>query len=203
MTGRVEMMLLLLALVSGTVPVEGVGPLFSTSVVINEFMPIPLSSLTETSGEWIELYNRSDGWVNLAGWVIENEYGQQVTLSTYLVPPEGYFVLAACGDPALNGGHSPDFVYGGFTIQTVGTLSLFTSSRQLSDAVDYDSAWPILPGSSCERINPGWVSGMSSSWGSATTPFGDGDLGTPGEQNSVYENSFAQNSWAFIKAFVQ
>jgi uncharacterized protein len=197
------MLILLAALASVTIPLTDGGPLSTTSIVINEFMPCPLASSSETNGEWIELYNRSGGWVNLSGWRVENEYGQHVTLTTYLIPPEGYFVMAACGDPALNGGHSPDFTYSGFTIQNTGRLTLTCSSRQVSDEVEYDGSWPILPGYSCERINPGWISGMCSSWDSATQTFGDGDLGTPGQQNSVFENSFAQNSWAFIKAFVQ
>lgn len=197
------MIILLAALVSAAAPIPAEGPFATTSVVINEFMPSPLASTTETNGEWVELYNRSDGWVNLAGWRLENETGQHVTLCTYLLPPEGYFVMAACGDMTLNGGHTPDFVYGGFTIQDTGRLTLYLDSRQVSDEVEYDGSWPVTPGCSCERINPGWVSGLSSSWDTATQSFGDGDLGTPGLQNSVYENSFAHNSWAFIKAFVQ
>lgn len=197
------MTILLAALVMSTVPLSDGGSITSSVVVINEFMPGPLASSTETDGEWIELYNRSGGWVNLADWTVENEYGQTVVLSTYLMPPESFFVLAACGDPSLNGGHSPDFTYSGFTIQNVGKLTLYNGSRQVADQFTYDDQWPIYPGSSCERINPGWVSGMASSWASAVRAFGDGDLGTPGMLNSVYENSFAQNSWAFIKAFVQ
>jgi uncharacterized protein len=201
---RSKMTFLLAALaVSVTIPLTDGGPCSSSSVVINEFMPCPLASTTETNGEWIELYNRSGNWVNLAGWTMENEFGQRVTLTTYLLPPEGYFVMAPCGDMELNGGYSPDFIYSGFTVQNTGRLTLSHDSRQVSDEVEYDSTWPIQSGCSCERINPGWISGMCSSWASATQTYGDGDFGTPGQQNSVYENSFAQNSWAFIKAFVQ
>ena len=64
-------------------------------------------------------------------------------------------------------------------------------------------SWSIQPGTSCERLNPGLVSNLSSTWDYSTLTYGNGDMGTPGDQNSVYVNSFAQNSWAFIKAFVQ
>jgi len=61
----------------------------------------------------------------------------------------------------------------------------------------------VEPGCSCERINPNWTIGLCTSWAAAMSTFGDGDRGTPGLKNSVYENSFASNTWAFIKAFVQ
>ena len=179
------------------------GVLSSNSVVINEFMASPLSSCTETDGEWIELYNNTNDWINLSGWKLENNYGQEIVLSTYLLPPSSYFVLAACGNESLNGGHKPDYVYSDFCINESGSITLFCNPRVMIDGIEYDSSWPILPGISCERVNPGWVSNMASTWDFATLTYGDGDMGTPGVQNSVYENSFAQNSWAFIKAFVE
>jgi len=177
--------------------------LSTNGVVLNEFMASPISSTTETDGEWIELYNNTGEWINLSGWKLANNLGQEIVLSTYLLPPDGFFVIAACGNPALNGGISPDFVYGTFTINNTGSIEVYDSSMNLIDEIEYDGRWPIRDGVSCERVNPGWVAGLASSWGYARQVYGNGDLGTPGSQNSVYENSFAQNSWAFIKAFVQ
>ncbi len=185
-------------------PVHIDGGVFSSnSVVLNEFMPHPISSFTEEDGEWIELYNNTDDWINLSDWVIENNYGQEIQLATYLLPPGGYYVLGACGDESLNGGLQTNFVYSNFTIYESGSIKIFSSSRVLVDEIAYDSSWPIQAGFSCERINPGWSSNHASTWDLAQLVFGNGDMGTPGAQNSVYENSFAQNSWAFIKAFVE
>lgn len=175
----------------------------SKCIVINEFMANPQSSCTENDGEWIELYNNTGDWINLSGWTLENSYGQEIVLSTYLLPPSSYFVLAACGDESLNGGLTPDYVYGNFNIHDSGSITLLSSSGIVIDEIEYDSSWPVQEGISCERINPGWVSNLASTWDYATITYGKGDLGTPGAQNSVYENSFAQNSWAFIKAFVE
>jgi hypothetical protein len=181
----------------------GVAALSSGSVVINEFMALPQSSCTEKDGEWIELYNNTGDWVNLSGWVIRNSYGEEFVLSTYLLPPEGYFVAAACGDQTQNGGVEPNQVYGNFRIRESGTITIYDSARTIIDQIEYNGSWPILSGASCERINPGWSSGTASSWDYSKSIFGLGDYGTPGQINSVYENSFTQNSWAFIKAFVQ
>ncbi len=197
-------MFLVLLILSLQIPLDtDGGVLSSNSIVINEFMALPQSSCTEEDGEWIELYNNTDDWVNLSGWMMYNSYGQELVLSTYLLPPGGYFVMAACGDETQNGGLTPNHVFGDFRIHESGSLTLCDSSRNIIDRIDYDGTWSILPGASCERINPGWVSNSPSSWDHCTVMFGMGDLGTPGSQNSVYQNSFAQNSWAFIKAFVQ
>lgn len=197
------MILIVLMIFAQTPQVADGGILSSNSLVLNEFMASPQNSSTEADGEWIELFNNTGDWINLSGWTIENNYGQQIVLTTYLLPPSGYYVLAACGDESLNGGLTPNYVYCTFTIHDNGRLSLYSSSRTLVDEIEYDAMWPIQTGFSCERINPGWVSNHASTWALALNSFGAGDMGTPGTQNSVYENSFAQNSWAFIKAFVE
>jgi len=197
------MILIFLMILSQTpMNIDG-GRLSSNSIVLNEFMPVPSSSSTEADGEWIELYNNTDDWINLSDWVLRNNYGEEIVLATYLLPPGGYFVLGASGDESLNGGFEPNYVYNNFTIHESGSIALFDSSKFLIDKIEYDSTWPIHTGVSCERINPGWISSLSSTWDVATQTFGNGDMGTPGALNSVYANSFAQNSWAFIKAFVE
>lgn len=197
------MVLFCILLISQVMPSGDGGILSNEVVVINEFMAHPLSSCTHADGEWVELYNRSGAWINLSGWVLTNNLGQEVKLSTYLLPPDGYYVLCGCGDESMNGGLTPEFVYGSFEIRDTGRLTLYNDSKNIVDEIVYDNNWPVQAGGSCERINPGWVSSLPSTWDYSTMVFGDGDYGTPCTQNSVYENSFAQNTWAFIKAFVQ
>lgn len=192
---------LLLALPCSTEPVVGE---FSTSLlVINEFMAAPTESSSETEGEWIEIYNRSGGYMNLSGWKIRNQSGSQIICGTYLIPPEGYAVLGSCADTGRNGGYEPDQVYSGFTIASSGSLTLLNPSGQTMESFSYGAGWPISIGFSCERMNPDWTVGLPSNWAASLTTYGEGDRGTPGARNSVYENSFASNTWAFIKAFVQ
>jgi len=197
------MVYLILALAVAQMPTHGEDGPLASSVIINEFMHTPQSSCTEIDGEWIELYNNTGDWINLQGWRITNSYGQEIVLGTYLLPPDGYCILAACGDESLNGGISPNYVYSGFEIHGSGTITLYSDTQGMVDQIQYDSQWPLEPGKSCEKVNPGWLSNHYGSWETATHIFGDGDLGTPGMKNSVYQNSFAQNSWAFIKAFVR
>ena len=179
------------------------GDPLGTSLVINEFMAHPAASATHAEGEWIELYNPSSQWLNLSGWKIRNLLGQQMTLCSFLVPPAGYAVVGASSDAGRNGGYEPDLVYTDFTMEDTGTLILIAPGGAEVDRIDYGFAWPIESGRSCEKINPGWASNLASSWAASNAVFGNGDKGTPGEENSVFQNSFAQNTWAFIKAFVE
>lgn len=196
--------ILLIAQITPFVPGDDDGGILSGGiVVINEFMAHPLASYSEADGEWVELYNRSGDWINLSGWTLSNALGQEITMSTYLLPPDAFYVLCACGDESMNGGLTPDYVYSNFTIEDSGRLTLRSPSKEIIDEIVYDSNWPVTDGCSCERINPGWISSMPSTWDESTLTYGKGDFGTPGSLNSVYQNSFAQNSWAFIKAFVQ
>lgn len=197
-------MVLIIVMILAQVPSMIDGGIYSSkSIVINEFMANPQNSCTENDGEWIELYNNTSEWINLSGWILENNFCQKIILSTYLLPPNSYFVLAASGNESLNGGFTPDYVYGDFTIHNSGSITILSGSMAVIDEIEYDSSWPIQEGISCERINPGWVSNLVSTWDYATIAYGNGDMGTPGSQNSVYINSFTQNSWAFIKAFVE
>lgn len=198
MIGLTSLLLSVLVLV----PRPQVDPV-SPDVVLNEFMPHPLASATQLEGEWIELVNPSPGWVSLSGWKIRNGLGEEIVLCSFLVPPNGYAVIGACGDALRNGGYQPDIVYSDFHIDDTGSLILLDPTGVEVDRIDYDASWAVEPGRTCEKINPGWASNLPSSWDSATDPFGNGDLGTPGAENSVFQNSFGQNTWAFIKAFVQ
>ncbi len=173
-----------------------------SSLAINEIMILPLSSSSTEAGQWIELYNSGENWINLTEWSLENEKGQTISFRTLLVPPGGYFVIGASSITTENGNYSPDAVWTSFFLSASGSLSLINQDSDSAESVSWNSTWDILPGSSLERVNPGWAADDSHSWQHSTENYGDGDYGTPGARNSAFSNGFGQNSWAFIKAFV-
>ncbi|MFO7626438.1 MAG: lamin tail domain-containing protein [Candidatus Fermentibacteraceae bacterium] len=183
-------------------PIDGITASGASSLIINEFMVLPVASSTELKGQYVEIHNRSGEWVNLAGWSLENHQGDTYYFSSYMLPPSAYFVVGACALSSENGGYYPNAVWTSFMLSRYGEVTIYSPDHDYADKVDWNGAWPVYSGASCERINPGWESGLSSSWGASVSTFGQGDYGTPGQQNSVYSNSFAQNSWAFIKAFI-
>jgi len=171
-------------------------------LVINEIMLDPLFSSSTLMGQWIELYNNSDSWINLSGWYIENQAGQVIEFSTILVPPRGYFLVGASAIQTENGNYTPDAVWNSFCLSTQGSLLLSDRKSDNEEFLAWNSSWDLYPGASLERVNPGWSASDQDSWCHSVEAYGNGDLGTPGSQNSVYSDGFGQNTWAFIKAFV-
>jgi MFS family permease len=64
----------------------------SPTVVINEIMCHPISGLNDD--EYVELYNRGDNSMNLAGWRLADGISF-VFPSSVVVAPDGYVVVAA------------------------------------------------------------------------------------------------------------
>jgi len=172
------------------------------ALVINEIMIDPVKSSSTEMGQWIELYNNSGNWVNLSEWTIVNEIGGKVQFSSLVIPPDGFFVVGASSITSENGNYAPDAVWGSFSLSLSGSLSLRGIGNDSQDFFSWNSSWNLIPGASLERLNPGWSADDPDSWKHSNTEYGEGDLGTPGYQNSVYSNGFGQNTWAFIKAFV-
>jgi len=190
-------------LVGTSDPITPVPGTDGGGLVLNEIMIDPLASSSMLMGQWIELYNNSGDWVNLSAWTIENQNGETIAFSSMIVAPESYFIVGASAITSENGGYTPDAVWGSFSLSNEGSLTLASRYNDSSEYVEWNSSWNLLAGASLERLNPGWASSDRGSWSHSTSSFGDGDLGTPGSQNSVYSNGFGQNTWAFIKAFVR
>ncbi len=173
------------------------------TLVVNEIMIDPISSSTTGMGQWIELFNNTGDWVNLSEWTIENQKGEKIQFSSHVIPPNGFFVVGASALTGENGNYTPDAVWNRFSLDQTGSLILESYMADSQEFFSWNNSWDIEPGASLERLNPGWAASDRESWLHSTLIFGAGDLGTPGEQNSVFSNGFGQNTWAFIKAFVR
>ncbi|RME42894.1 MAG: lamin tail domain-containing protein [Deltaproteobacteria bacterium] len=174
------------------------------TVVINEIMYNPFNSQDGT-GEYIELHNTGGIPVNISGWFIQDVLDQNQTLiggpdQEVPIDCRGYFVLAQNGNPETNGG-----------IENVGAIFSFALNNNIGDSVilrdpnlniidrvDYrvgQAPWPLCahPDGSSEGIaielsDPALDNSNGINWHCASTPYGDGDLGTPGEENSSPES---------------
>jgi len=152
-------------------------------VVINEILYDPPAPQPSAS-EWIELYNRSDRAVDLAGLVVTDATGQSGELAgPRVLPPGGYLVVVA---------RAADFAaaYPGVPFATVTSFPTLNNSGDRVgiavggveiDVVDYTSAWGGTD-ASLERRDPDGPA-VPTNFGSSTDPSG----GTPGRQNSIFE----------------
>jgi hypothetical protein len=159
-------------------------------ILITEVMQDP-SALGDTEGEWFELFNTTDAVIDLQGLVIRDDDLDLHHIEAPLeIEPGDYLVLARSGTAAP----IVDYVYSDFLLAndddevllaTFGTDG--TDGLELS-GIRYDAGltFPDPSGASMNldiRLyeRPGAERGDS--WCVATTPFGFGDLGTPGLSN--------------------
>ena len=171
-----------------TEPEEPMAPIDTGSlmqnVVINEVMFNPGPNRTE----WIELYNRGSGAVDLAGSALRLDHVERMRLISsggLSIEGQGYLVIAH--DVALFRETHPGF--GGTVVEAIGGWERLRNSGAriwLLDAVgkpvhgaEYDEVSNPDPGRSVELVNPDFDPPV---WG----PSADTGGGTPGRRNSLY-----------------
>ena len=159
------------------------------SIVINELMIDP-NAVPDSAGEYLELYNAGDVVVDIQGWTIRDDGSDAFTIPTGApmeVAPGASFVIAANADPNINGGFAPDLTWAAFFLSNAGDeVVLLDDLGAEQDRLVYtDPPFSVTPGRSLERVSPLLPTADPLSWSEAGTPFGAGDLGTPGSVNGL------------------
>jgi hypothetical protein len=178
---------------SGILPPDPpVGDLAYGDLLITEIMFNP-SALSDTEGEWFEIYNNSGQPVNLGNLILGRDDINRHTISdSIILQPGDYFVFER-SDTATN---FDGYNYGsGILLPNTGAiLSIFnegteTNPGTLIFSVDYGGAgFPSATGASI-GLDPGLLNAtdavLGTSWCVAITAFTTGDLGTPGVSNDI------------------
>ncbi len=157
-------------------------------IVINEIVQNP-DAVGDADGEWFEVHNPGATDVDIDGWTIEDNGSDSHVITNggpLLVAAGGFLVLADNGDAGLNGGVTVDYVYSGITLANGDDeLVLLDGDLNEIDRVEYDGGpnFPDPTGASMSLIDPSLDNNVGTNWCEASTPFGDGDLGTPGAAN--------------------
>jgi len=160
-------------------------------IVINEIMynPAPIS---DTQGEYIELYNTGPTNVDLIGY-----YSEAITYyqeSNYVLKTDCYAVVARNPGALIASNQFATNViakFSGSLLNTGEQIILCDAESNQVDVVDYDnkasSPWPYIPasspGPSIELINPLLENNNGYNWLASTNDYPNG---TPGTQNTVY-----------------
>lgn len=162
------------------------------AIVINEIMQNP-GAVSDTAGEWFEIYNTTGTPIDLQGWVIRDADTDSHTINTPLnVAPGAYIVLCKNTNNATNGGVTCDYEYSGFTLANGDDEVILEESGVPIDQVFYDGGpdFPDPTGASMSYGGPGASSPAphvdnddGARWGEATSSYGGSDLGTPGARN--------------------
>jgi len=154
-----------------------------TDVVITEIMANP-SAVSDSAGEWFEIFNTTDNDIDINGWTIQDADNDSHTINNggpLILAAGGYLVLGNNADTASNGGVAVDYQYSGFILaNSADEVILSNSAGGIEDSVFYDGSFPLASGASMEVIDPAADNENAANWQAATTSFGDGDLGSPG-----------------------
>ena len=160
------------------------------AVVVSEFMSDP-DAVVDLVGEWFEVANAWHLPINLDTWTIRDDDGQSVDLSVpggLVIGPGEVAVFCADDDPALNGGVGCDvqYSYANFGLTNGGDEIVLELAGDLIDELVYDGDFPLGTGAST-ALDPittfADLNDVTGNWCLAESPFGDGDLGTPGDVN--------------------
>lgn len=166
----------------------------SRTLIVTEFMKDP-SAVSDTRGEWIELFNPNLFPVDVEGWVLSDLATDATVLTNggngIVIPPRRTAVVARNADPTLNGGVTPIATYTGLTLGNGADQIVLTDlAGQLVDLVDYldGPTWPDRAGASVSLSPRAWLTGhddVARAWCEGESPMLGGDLGTPGYMNDT------------------
>ncbi|HEY5826377.1 MAG TPA: lamin tail domain-containing protein, partial [Cyclobacteriaceae bacterium] len=157
-------------------------------VVINELYLDPSPQVGLPSQEFVEIYNRSNEMLNLAGWKLSDPT-TIATLPNYQILPGDYIILTS------SSGVAP-YTSSGKVIGLSNFPSLNNDSDKIKlinadglkiDSISYESSWyqnkdKTEGGWTIERLNPQVNTNEPTNWRASENLLG----GTPGKQNAVF-----------------
>jgi hypothetical protein len=154
-------------------------------VVITEIMPDP-AAVADRDGEWFEVYAAAD--FDLNGLKISTEAeeweDQVVALDCVPVTAGSYLVFAVDADPAVNGGlPAVDQVVDVSLTNSDGLLRL-GYGEQVLDSITWGSASAGASSALEPSLTDPDDNDDQQYWCAGETPYGDGDLGSPGAANA-------------------
>jgi len=154
-----------------------------SDLLITEVMANP-SAVSDSSGEWFELFNPTSYAIDLNGLVLSDAGSDSHTLSSatdLMINSGDYFVLARNADNSINGGFTADYIYGGdFLLANSNDEIIFSDSSGELLRLDYTSGF--VANSASMELTSNTM--LLSNYIVSTQEYGDGDFGTPGSAGS-------------------
>ena len=164
------------------------SPSFFKDIIITEILadPGPVQELPEA--EFLEIYNRSENPINLAGWVLSDE-STSVVMNKFILLPHQYLILTASKNAEAYSMLGATLSLSSLpSLNNAGDLiTLRNAAGNAIDSLRYDLSW-YRDG---EKSDGGWTLELidvdnicddGENWMACESLKG----GTPGEQNSVF-----------------
>ena len=160
-------------------------------IIITEIMQDP-AAVSDTNGEYFELYNTTTIAIDIDGWTIKDLGSNSHIInngSPLIVPASDYIVLGKNADTMTNGGATIDYAYGSGMVlgNSDDEIILETPGAVIIDQVNYDGATFPDPTGASMNLDLSKYDAMdndsAANWCDSTIAFGAGDSGTPGSVN--------------------
>ena len=153
-------------------------------VVINEFLASPSATSTIPNAEYVELYNRSTKFIDLSGWTVSDAAGSSSPFGSYILRPDSFLILTETDNGALFSSYGDVLEINNFPSLNNAGDSIIISNA--STTVIHETAYTSSSsGISSELINPNGPDYSENNYGLST----DANGGTPGEQNSIFDDT--------------
>lgn len=153
-----------------------------SDLLITEIMANP-SAVSDTDGEWFELFNPTSASINLSGITLSDDGSNSHIISDsgdLWLDSGNYFVMARNDSSSSNGGFTADYIYSGFTLGNSSDQIIFSEGVNELLRFDYGSGF-VTNGASMELLSE---SMLASNYAASTSVYGDGDFGSPGAEGT-------------------
>jgi len=149
-------------------------------VIITEIMYNP-NSVSDSNGEWFEIYNKQSFDISLKGWSI-SDYGSDyfVIDEDLMILSEEHLVFCKNNDVETNGGIECDLEYNSFTLGNSDDEIVLMIEDDVIDEVLYNE-WSDNAGYSAQ-LSSDYYDSVENNDGENWC---NGDYGTPGEMNEL------------------
>ncbi len=159
-------------------------------LIINELFVDAFGS--DTDQEWFEVHNASGATVNLHGWLLRDDDGEDEYIDDALtLAHNAQAVFADEADSTLNGGVTVDVAYGGAIALSNGgdELRLISPLGEEVDGVVWDDVSFVIQEGAALNLDPTALDATSNDDGSnwcpsLAPPFSGNSTGTPGAPNA-------------------
>ena len=159
-------------------------------IVFNEIMADPSPAINLPEVEYLELFNRTDQYINLENWTLYIGSSEKV-FEPVTIDPGGYLVVGKTEAADAMKWYNPFYGFSSFYL-TNSTQSLTLEApdgKRIAD-ITYSKSWYNDPekqegGWSLEQINPDNICSGSENWRASV----DENGGSPGFQNSVFDTA--------------
>jgi len=158
-------------------------------IVITEIMYDPDGGIADEKGEWFEIFNAGDEALDINGWRLTDETGEQHILQfgmPFALEPGEFFVLGSNSIESTNGGVEIgyQYPYSDFKLENKvpDAIILLNIFGEPVDSVHFGTklGFPAAKGASLVLVHPNLDNENPDNWKVATTPYGDeSNKGTP------------------------